>query len=298
MTVETHRPAATGWRVAAGRPLALDRPRLIGVLNVTPDSFSDGGRFGGAAEAVEHGLRLLDEGACLIDVGGESTRPGARRVPSAEQMARVVPVIEGLRARTGALLCVDTTRSDVAAAALGAGADAVNDVSAGTEDDSMFALAARHGCGIVLMHRLRPPPEDSYSDRYAEPPVYRDVVAEVRRFLLDRAAAAEAAGVEPEAIVIDPGLGFGKTVEQNYRLVAGTAELVGIGYPVLGAASRKSFVGAPAAVADPRRRLAGSLAVSVAQWLAGVRLFRVHDVAAHGEALLVAAAIGAARRSV
>ncbi|MHC4416737.1 MAG: dihydropteroate synthase [Planctomycetota bacterium] len=281
----------SGWQVSAQRHVGLDEPRLIGVLNVTPDSFSDGGAFATPSEAVDHGRRMRDEGACVIDVGGESVRPGARRVGVREQIARTTPVIERLRASTDVLISIDTTRAAVAEAALEAGADLINDVSAGTEDEGMFELAARRCCGLVLMHRLLPPQADSYSDRYVDEPVYRDVVTAVRDFLLDRCRAAIGRGVDPAAIVIDPGLGFGKTVKQNYQLIARVSELVATGYPVLSAASRKSFLGAVADVAVPRDRVVGSTAVSVAHWLAGIRLFRVHDVAAHREALAVAAAI-------
>ena len=283
--------AAAAWQVAGGRLLPLDCARLIGVLNVTPDSFSDGGEFSGVREAVAHARRLLDEGACIIDVGGESVRPGARRVRAREQIAGVVPVIRGLRRETDALISIDTTRSDVAEAALAAGADIINDVSAGTEDERMLPLAVRRRTGLILMHRLRPPEADSYSDRYLDEPVYDDVVATVRLYLLKRVEAAVRLGIHPAAVVIDPGLGFGKSVSQSYRLIAAIGELVGTGHPVLSAVSRKSFLGAVTGVARPRERVIGSTAVSVIHWLAGVRLFRVHDVAAHREALAVVAAI-------
>jgi dihydropteroate synthase len=263
----------------------------MGVLNVTPDSFSDGGAYEDPAVATEHGLAMVDQGACIIDVGGESTRPGAQRVPHGEQIARTVPVIEQLRKQSDVLISIDTTSSVVAAAALDAGAEILNDVAAGTEDERMGPLAAERGCGLVLMHRLVPPEQDSYSDRYDQAPEYSDVVTEVRAYLETRCRAAIACGVDPSAIVIDPGLGFGKTVEQNYELVRRAGELTGAGYPVLSAASRKSFVGAVTGVAEPGRRVIGSAVVSVIHWLAGVRLFRVHDVAAHREALAVAAGI-------
>lgn len=283
--------AAAAWQVADGRLLPLDRARLIGVLNVTPDSFSDGGALSGVREAVTHARRMLDEGACIIDVGGESVRPGARRVRVREQIARVVPVIRRLRRETDALISIDTTRSGVAEAALAAGADIINDVSAGTEDQRMLPLAARRRTGLILMHRLRPPEADSYSDRYLDEPVYDDVVATVRLYLLKRVEAALRLGIHPAAVVIDPGLGFGKSVSQSYRLIATISELVATGHSVLSAVSRKSFLGAVTGVARPRERVIGSTAVSVVHWLVGVRLFRVHDVAAHREALAVVAAI-------
>ncbi|MHC5007326.1 MAG: dihydropteroate synthase [Planctomycetota bacterium] len=279
------------WQVAPGRTLRLDEPRLMGVLNVTPDSFSDGGAYPDPAAASEHGLAMVEQGACIIDVGGESTRPGAQRVPHDEQIARTVPVIEHLRQRSDVLISIDTTSSLVAAAALDAGADVVNDVAAGTEDDRILPLVAQRQCGLVLMHRLVPPEADTYSDQYDRPPDYGDVVTDVRAYLEARCRVAVEGGVDPASIVIDPGLGFGKTVEQNYELIRRAGELTGAGYPVLSAASRKSFVGAVTGVADPGRRAIGSTAVSVIHWLAGVRLFRVHDVAAHREALAVAARI-------
>jgi len=279
------------WKIGAQHELMLDQPWLMGILNVTPDSFSDGGLFYKPARAVGRALRMINEGAAIIDVGGESTRPGAQRIGAAEQIDRTAPVIEELRRHADVIVSIDTTRSAVAEAALDAGAHIVNDVSAGREDDAMLPLAAARGCGIVLMHRLRPPPADSYSDRYDEAPAYGDVVRDVADFLRERAEAAIAAGVGHDAIVLDPGLGFGKSVEQNFELIARTGELVETGYPVLSGASRKSFIGKASAVEAPLQRLHGSIAVSVAHWLAGVRLFRVHDVAAHAQALAVARAI-------
>ncbi len=278
------------WSVAPDQALSLDRPRLLGILNVTPDSFSDGGSWPTVEAAVEGALRMNRLGADVADVGAESTRPGAARVGAAEQIDRAVPVIVALRRRSGVLISIDTTLAAVAEAALDAGADIINDVSAGTEDAGMLDLAARRRCGIVLMHRRLPPDLDSYSDRYADEPPPDDVVAHVRAWLLDRCDAATRRGVSPEAIAIDPGLGFGKSVRQNYELIGRIGELVGTGYPVLSAASRKSFIGAATGEATPARRVVGSVAVSVMHWLAGVRLFRVHDVAAHREALAVAAA--------
>jgi dihydropteroate synthase len=238
---------------------------------------------------------MVDEGASIIDVGGESTRPGAERVAAPEQIRRAVPVIERLRTRSDVLISVDTTLAAVAKVALDAGADIINDVAAGREDERMLPLAAERGCGVILMHRRVAPQDDVYSDRYVEAPVYDDVVETVRRFLLERCEVAMAFGVQRSAIVIDPGLGFGKTVGQNYQLIARMSELVETGFPVLCSASRKSFVGVVSGTEEPRARIVGSTAVSVAGWLAGVRLLRVHDVAAHREALAVAAAITAGR---
>jgi dihydropteroate synthase len=281
--------AAQRWQIGT-RTLGLDRPRLVGVLNVTPDSFSDGGAHASVAAAADRAASMVQHGACVIDVGGESTRPGADRVDASEQIDRTAPVVEAIRRDADTLISIDTTLAAVAEAALDAGADIVNDVSAGTEDQAMFELASRRGCGLVLMHRRVRPDQDVYSDRYAVPPDYADVVDEVRRWLLGRCRAAESCGVDPACIVIDPGLGFGKSVEQNFELIRRTGVLVATGRPVLSAASRKSFIGAVAGEQEPTQRVAGSTAVSVVHWLAGVRLFRVHDVAAHRQALAVAAA--------
>ncbi|MEM7229860.1 MAG: dihydropteroate synthase, partial [Planctomycetota bacterium] len=183
------------WKLATNRTLDFTRPRLMGVLNVTPDSFSDGGAYATTDAAVVRALEMVRDGAQVIDVGGESTRPGADRIDADEQIQRVVPVIEKIRAEADVFITIDTTRAAVAAAALDAGADAINDVSAGLEDDAMLALAASRGCGIILMHRLLPPELDSYSDRYETPPVFDDVVRTTRAFLQERMAAAQRAGV-------------------------------------------------------------------------------------------------------
>jgi len=280
------------WKVGPGRTLRLDQPRLIGVLNVTPDSFSDGGANATVTAAVDHAVSMLAQGACMIDVGGESTRPGAGRVEAAEQIDRTARVIEALRRGGDTLISIDTTHAAVAEAALDAGADVINDVSAGTEDEGIFELASQRGCGLILMHRRVPPDQDVYSDRYDQQPEYTDVVAEVGDWLALRCRVAEERGVDPASIVIDPGLGFGKSVEQNFELIRRVDELVATGRPVLGASSRKSFIGAVAGVTEPASRDPGSATVSVLQWLAGVRLFRVHDVAAHRQAIAVAAAAG------
>jgi len=281
------------WQVGPGRTLQLDQPRFSGVLNVTPDSFSDGGANATVAAAVDHAASMLAQGACMIDVGGESTRPGARRVEAAEQIDRTAGVIAALRRHSDALISIDTTLAAVAEAALDAGADVINDVSAGTEDAGIFELAARRECGLILMHRRVPPDQDLYSDRYDRAPEYGDVVVDVGDWLARRCSAAEDCGVDPASIVIDPGLGFGKSVEQNFELIRRVDELVATGRPVLGASSRKSFIGAVTGVSEPAGRDAGSATVSVLQWMAGVRLFRVHDVAAHRQAIAVAAAAGA-----
>ncbi len=270
---------------------------MLGILNATPDSFSDGGLHLDPGLAAAAAARMIEQGAAMLDVGGESTRPGATRIPAAEQIRRVVPVIRAIRAlgsnAASIGITIDTTLPEVARAALDAGADAINDVSAGREGDAaegqgaMLALAAKRGAGIVLMHRLVSPEHDSYSDRYATAPTYADVVASVRKELAERARAALDAGVDPRGIVLDPGLGFGKSVAQNLELIARSAELAVLGYPLLSAASRKSFVGRVSLGrdSDPSQRLAGSIAASLAHLERGVRLFRVHDVEEQARAL-------------
>ena len=279
------------WPLSADRVIPLEPFALMGVINATPDSFSDGGRYATPDEAVEAALALVEQGASVIDVGGESTRPGAGRVEPVEQIRRVVPVIARLRLRSNVAISIDTTSAEVAEAAFGAGADLVNDVSAGTEDPAMFPLVARQGAGIVLMHRLVAPGEDRYSDRYDVPPAYGDVVRDVATFLLSRVEMATAAGIARESIAIDPGLGFGKSVAQNYELLARTSELAALGHPVLVGASRKSFLGAVSGRSDPEQRIIGSVVAAVAAFGGGARIVRAHDVGAHREALLVAHAV-------
>ena len=285
------------WRINPEHVLDLREPRLIGIVNATPDSFSDGGMFKSTDALIGHALRLVEEGVSVIDVGGESTRPGAVRIDAQLQIERTVPFIEQFRQCCNLPLSIDTTRADVARAALDAGASIINDVSAGREDDLIFPLAAERGCGLILMHRRLPPDRDSYSHDYAEEPHYDDVVTDVRRFLQQRADAARAAGVSPHAIVIDPGLGFGKSVSQNYQLIRRTDELLDLGYPLLSGASRKSFIGAVTGAELPRDRAIASAALTVLHYLAGVRLFRVHDPAAHRQALAVTQAVQRASKS-
>lgn len=264
----------------------------MAILNVTPDSFADGGRLGTPESAANAADVAVAAGADMLDIGGESTRPGAARVDVKEQIERVVPAIRLIRARGITVpISVDTTRVAVAAAALDAGADAVNDVSAGVEDDGMLRLIAQHGAGVILMHRLAPPGSDSYSDRYSASPAYADVVGEVTRFLGERLAIAARAGLDPSSVMLDPGLGFGKSVEQNLELIGGTPSLRALGRPVLSALSRKSFVGRVGLDREstPDERLASTLALSVVHYQAGARLFRVHDVREHVEALRAAA---------
>ena len=269
-----------------GRP-----PAIWGIVNVTPDSFSDGGRHATSAAAVEHGLRLVQEGADVLDVGGESTRPGAREVPAPEETDRVVPVIRGLReAGVAVPLSGDTRKGEVAEAALQAGASIVNDVSAGTHDPDTLRAAARHGAGVVLMHMQGRPETMQADPRYAG-----DVVAEVRAWLRERVDAAKEAGIRSDAVLVDPGIGFGKRLEHNLALLSRLEELVADGVPVLLGASRKSFLGLLTG-RDVGDRLAGSLACVARALEAGVAAVRVHDVAASADVLQVLAAIDPKQR--
>jgi len=259
-------------------------PFLMGIVNATPDSFSDGGRYLEPGAAVDRALRLAEEGADLVDVGGESTRPGAPPVPAAEEIARVVPVVERLRARGFPLpISVDTVKGAVARAALLAGADLVNDVSA-LGDPDLARACAEAGVPVVLMH-MRGTPADMQSRA-----VYRDVVAEVARELEAALARAEAAGIPRERTILDPGIGFAKTAEQSLELLARAGELRALGRPLLFGPSRKSFIGKVTG-AEVGERLPGTLAAVTACVLAGVELLRVHDVAAVRQAARVAAAL-------
>jgi dihydropteroate synthase len=258
-------------------------PFIMGVVNATPDSFSDGGRFLDTDAAVAHALRLADEGADLIDLGGESTRPGATPVPGAEEVRRVVPVVERLRARGFALpISVDTFKPEVARAALAAGADLVNDVM-GLADPALAAVVAESKAPVVIMH-MRGTPADMASRA-----VYGDVVADVARELEVAVARAVAAGVDRERIILDPGLGFAKTAEHSVALLARLPELRALGRPLLVGPSRKSFIGTLTG-APVGERLPGTLAAVSVAVLAGAEFLRVHDVAAARQAAQVAAA--------
>ncbi len=263
-----------------------ERPRIAGILNLTPDSFSDGGRYPDTGAAIEHALGMVEEGADLIDVGGESTRPGSPPVPAAEQMRRVLRVIEGLRARLppNVSISIDTTLSVVAEAALMAGASLINDVSAG-RDPRMFQVAAAHAVPLVLMH-MRGTPATMQAD-----PRYEDVVEEVRAFLVERARGAEAAGIPREHLIIDPGIGFGKTREHNLSLLARLGRLVDTGYAVMLGTSRKRFMGSVCSEQEPARLVGATAATTALGVLAGVEWFRVHDVRPNRQAADVAIAI-------
>jgi dihydropteroate synthase len=256
----------------------------MGIVNVTPDSFSDGGRHATTAAAVEHGLRLVAEGAGWLDVGGESTRPGAEPVDAVTERARVVPVIEALAARAGVPVAVDTSKASVAEAAIGAGARIVNDVTA-FSDPAMAPLVARAGVEVVLMHHRGDPRTMQRDIRYD------DLVGEVLGFLRDRVRAAIDAGVAPERVLVDPGVGFAKAPRDNPRLIAAVPRLAEIGHRVVVGASRKRFVGDLTGVADPAQRVHGSVGAALAAAALGADVLRVHDVAATVQALAVYRAI-------
>jgi dihydropteroate synthase len=277
------------WRFGR-RSLDLGRSvKLMGVVNVTPDSFSDGGRFFDPARAIAHALALAEAGADLLDIGGESTRPGAEPVPVEAELARVLPVLEAVRPRTDAVLSIDTRKPEVAHAALAAGAEVVNDVTA-LADPAMRAVVATSGAGAVLMHMRGEPRTMQSGDLRSD-----DIVAEVARDLGARLEAAVAAGVAREAICLDPGLGFGKTLEQNYELIDGLGALVKLGQPVLVGASRKSFIGRVTGRGVDAREwgTAAACAWAVAR---GAHVLRVHDVAAMADVARVAEALRAAGR--
>jgi dihydropteroate synthase len=262
-------------------------PLIMGVVNVTPDSFSDGGLFLDADAAVEHGRRLASEGAAILDVGGESTRPGAEPVAEGEELRRVLPVVERLAAdagATGVRISIDTTKAAVARAALDAGATIVNDVSAFRFDPALAALVAGSDSDCLLMHMLGEP------RTMQQDPRYDDVVSDVVAFLEERLAFATGEGIAEERVWLDPGIGFGKTTEHNVELLRRLDEIVAIGRPVVIGTSRKSFLGKLAGGRDEGERLPGTIATNVLALERGATVFRVHDVAENADALAVAAA--------
>ena len=270
----------------AGRILKLDRPRVMGIVNVTPDSFSDGGEHATVEAAVAHGMKLAEQGADILDIGGESTRPGAGDVPLEEELRRVVQVVERLAKQTSLPVSIDTSKPEVMRAAVEAGAGMVNDVFALRREGALDAAAAL-GVPVVLVHMLGEPRTMQAA------PQYDDVVAEVHRFLAERIFAAEMAGIPKARIVVDPGFGFGKTREHNLALLAGLQRFAELGVPVLAGLSRKKTIGELTGRDDPHDRVHGSVAAALIAAQRGATLLRVHDVAATVDALKVWNAVDA-----
>jgi dihydropteroate synthase len=273
-------------KARAGTLTAGPGPVVVGILNVTPDSFSDGGDFFDPEAAAEHAAAMLDEGADMLDVGGESTRPGSDPVSQEEEIRRVVPVLKRiLSVRPEAVISVDTYRSGTAKAALEAGASLVNDVTALRGDPGMVSLLEEAACPVILMHMQGEP------KTMQKEPNYKDVVGEVRDFLAERAEYAVAAGVRLENIIVDPGIGFGKNLEHNLALLRNLDALVDLGFPVLIGTSRKSFVERITGTQEARDRVFGTVATTVLAFEQGATFFRVHDVRANRQALAVAEAV-------
>ena len=262
------------------RTIRLDQPQVMGILNVTPDSFSDGGRFADPAIAVEAGVRMSSEGAAILDVGGESTRPGAQQVWAQDEIQRIRPVVERLSA-SGAAVSIDTRKSEVMTAALQAGARLVNDVSALTFDPRSAEVVAAAGAPVILMHHFGPP------ETMQQDPRYDDVLVEIYLWLEERIAAAEAAGIDRSRILIDPGFGFGKTVAHNLELMNGLALFHSLGCPIVVGASRKRTIGALSNEAPADERLAGSIAFALKAVEQGAQIVRVHDVSETVQALRI-----------
>jgi dihydropteroate synthase len=263
---------------------------VMGILNVTPDSFSDGGRYAAREQAVAHALSMAAAGADIIDIGGESTRPGAEPVPLAEELARVIPVIEALRGRLSARISIDTRKAEVMRRALAAGADMLNDVSALEYDPQSLSVAAAASCPVVLMHGKGDPRTMQLDPRYD------DALEEVYAYLARRIEVCEAAGITRDRLIVDPGIGFGKNLDHNLRLLAHLDRLATLGVPVLLGASRKRFIGQLAGEEQADRRVAGSIAAALTGVAQGVAVLRVHDVAETRQALAVWQAIEATRR--
>jgi len=282
--MSAERAPSLEWRCGDRKLRLRERPLIMGVLNVTPDSFSDGGRYLDPAAAVARGLEMLEEGADLLDVGGESTRPGAADVPAEEELRRVAPVVQELCRDPAAVVSVDTTKAAVARRALACGARIVNDVSALTADPGMAAAAREAGAGVILMHRQGTP------RTMQENPQYGEVVTEVRDTLEKRIEEAVAQGLDRRSLAVDPGIGFGKTLEHNLRLLARLPELARLGAPVVVGVSRKSFLGRITG-RPVEARLPASLAALVFCVLNGAHVMRVHDVRASREAVETAAAL-------
>jgi dihydropteroate synthase len=260
--------------------LPLNQPRLMGVVNVTPDSFSDGGDFLDAAIAIQHGLKLSDDGADILDVGGESTRPGSAPISIDEELARVIPVIEGL-AGEGKLISIDTRHAEVMRQAISAGAKIVNDVTALTGDPDSMTVCADTGVNVVIMH-MQGEPQTMQNN-----PTYDDAASDIMTYLRERVAMVEAAGIAHHKIAVDPGIGFGKNLDHNLRVLSELGDYADINLPVLLGVSRKSFITKIDRDVPPKDRVGGSISAAIAGYARGVRLFRVHDVAETRQALAV-----------
>ncbi len=266
--------------------LGQNRPLVMGIVNNTPDSFSDGGAFANLDDAAQRALNLIDEGADIIDIGGESTRPGAEEVPIALEIERTIELIEKLRKKTQAPISIDTRKPEVARLAIAAGANLWNDVSALSFSPDSIAIAAKLDVPIVLMHFQGLP------ETMQENPYYRDVIAEVLAFLTQRVAAAINGGIERKNLILDPGIGFGKTLEHNLELIANLQKFAALGLPILFGSSRKNFIKLIDEKAqNPKDRLGGSIATAIIAANKGARIIRVHDVAATKQALLLQSAI-------
>jgi len=272
-------------RLGSRRLAVGPRPAIMGVVNVTPDSFSDGGRHFDRDAAIAHGCRLAEEGADIIDIGGESTRPGSRPLSEEEELARVMPVIEGLATRVRAAVSIDTRHARVARRAVQAGASLINDVTGLQGDPDMAGVAAETGAGVAIMHMLGEP------KTMQDNPRYDHLMADICRYLRRGIEAAVAAGVPEEAILVDPGFGFGKTLEHNVAILAQLGQLRTLGQPILVGVSRKRFIGRLTGIATPAERTYGTAAACALAVAAGALVLRVHDVAAMKQALAVAASV-------
>ena len=274
------------WKTSR-RKIPLDRPLVMGVLNVTPDSFSDGGKFDSVETARRRAEQMIAEGADIIDLGGESTRPGSKRVPVNEEISRVVPAIKAIKDKFDTPLSIDTTKSEVAEAAVDAGAEIINDISGLRFDERIGDIAVARGTGLVLMHSL-----GEFETMHSQPPV-EDIIDEVVNDFRRSTALAEKAGVKPEQIVLDVGIGFGKTLEQNLELIAKLDKLVSEfeNFPLLVGTSRKSFIGKLLGGARTEDRLGGSLATGIIAVMNGARILRVHDIRETVQALSIVGAI-------
>lgn len=276
------------WRTRRRTFDLASRGVIMGILNVTPDSFSDGGRFAQVDSAIDQALRMVEEGADIIDIGGESTRPGAEAVSADEEIARVIPVIEKLSKLSPVALSIDTSKAAVARAAMAAGAEIINDVTALLGDPAMASVAAESGAGLALMHMRGTPRTMQHN------PHYNDVVSEVADFLIERMTAAKAAGLSEDHLAIDPGIGFGKTVEHNLQLIAGLEKFAALQRPVLLGVSRKSFLSTAAASPDVNDRDTPTAALTALGYQLGARIFRVHAVRPNVQTLRLAKSLASA----